>query len=652
MESFKLLPVTDQKLPLNSDDIPTKYNLTPGNYYGAGVYKESFDEAIILNVSGYPISNITDKDYSTSFKMRIIDDPWRYGTRTLLIFFDLPAIDEIDFDDCYLGMRTTLTGSAFTCRLKMYTKKFYVNPTEADFGALTFLGGSGNVGLWDDILKAYYTAGSPPDSCDTNFFTKDITSTQLRSGFQAFPLTITKDNYNQVKNALITIKIEHETDSPVAQITGCTYATASPAQLSVVSNPNTSFVAGDIVYLFQTSGSATTAVSVALKIDSIEAGGGNRTVYLKYADDSTITSAIITQYGTATLGNSSTTAISKKVLDIDLYELCLIYHKSVSVDSAVYSDMQGRTFNGSAWTARTHYRATGDLIADPVDMLEHFLRLQNWGYPQPSVRAGHEYSPAAKINPDAALQGFDYAGLDTIRVRRPSFQINSVGDSDISKICAELCQSFFMASYRNGAGLECVLPLDFDPYTTGGFTPAATIRFADGDVYGEIDPISEADPQYCWSQPQVQYAYDNGAGKYTKLLAITDVTASTFSAACVTGFENLTDAENMWNLCRILYKRHGNLDVPTTAARERPYIKLYADALWYLGLHIDWMLNRQRRISVPTNYEKGRGVYPGMIVQLTLSQTGTVYCIAEKIKRDKNADSTVFDLIIIADPSP
>ena len=314
--------------------------------------------------------------------------------------------------------------------------------------------------------------------------------------------------------------------------------------------------------------------------------------------------------------------------------------------------MQGRTFNGTAWAGRTHNpRATGDLIADPVDILEHFLRLQNWGYPQPSVKAGHAYDPGALINTASTVQGFDYAGLSNIRACRPGFQINSVSNSDINKIKQELCQSFFMASYRNGAGLECVLPLDFNPYDgfPDGYGSPLEITFA--DVYGEVGEIQEADPQYCWSQPQVNYAYDNGAGKYGKLLAILDVTASTFSAACVTGFENLTDAENMWNLCRILYKRHGNLDVPTTAARERPYIKLYADALWYLSLHVDWMLNRQRRISVPCNYEKGRGIYPGMIVQLTLSQTGTVYCLVEKIKRDKNADSTVFDLIIIADPA-
>jgi hypothetical protein len=61
------------------------------------------------------------------------------------------------------------------------------------------------------------------------------------------------------------------------------------------------------------------------------------------------------------------------------------------------------------------------------------------------------------------------------------------------------------------------------------------------------------------------------------------------------------------------------------------------------------MLNRQRRISVPCNYEIGRDIYPGMIVQLTLAQTGTVYCVVEKITRDKNANSTVFDLIIIDD---
>ena len=684
IDSFIALPLG------NIDPQPMTEDITPwsgisvglGNWpltqalasIGGGKYAPSGDHSQIITSGTIPgsaltygdLTKISDRDYTTGLNIRFINNNQSSNVMAFAFKFQLPPVADsfgnalFDWDKVYLGIRAKTaspgqhyTSIAFGVQRPFVNAAALIDANNKQHDSSHYIPANNSALIYDDIPDAYYVTS--PATSDINFRTK---TTELSStapvngyfGYQNYELSaLTQSNYMSYRKAAFIIFAQS-----LIGTTGSPSATGNfvAGNLQQVSSGSASyFSAGDYVYIYNS-----------------DAGTWQGPIQV-----SSIGSGLINFPSNVGNGTSNIVFVTKAYIDFSLYELCLIFHKTQSVSDAVYSPMRGRIFNAT-WGGR---RTATDLITRPADLLEHFCRLQNWDYPSTARQAGKNYAANPKINTAITLGGFEFSSLYSSPIT-PSFQIHDLRESDIISIKREICRTSFLASYRDGAGNECVLPLDFDPY---GSSPLITAGFPTGyglpfsialdDIYGEAGPIEEADAQYCWSQPVVNYLYDYGAGKYQRAVGIADATASVFSPSCVVGFSaadmgtaaysyNDGIAKTYWQACRNLYLRYGNLEAPSGDAADRPYLRQYYDATWYLAHWIDWMSRRQKRIEVPCNYAKGAEIYTGMIGQCWMydckfvpagdSRGSIVYAIVERIRKSKNNDQTVFTLLLI-DPA-
>jgi len=358
---------------------------------------------------------------------------------------------------------------------------------------------------------------------------------------------------------------------------------------------------------------------------------------------------------------------------VTIRELCLIYKKSLSIKTELYAPMQGRVFGGpgaelhtgnTVWPAdpadvpfAPARRLANALIADPIDLLEHIKRLGNWSEIGDCTNVGKEYAPHAKINTGTDIGGFDFTCLSHVRTCCPSFQILEKNDADIISLSKEICQTYFLSSYQDNNGKECILPMDMD---ATGEIQAASINgtispiplFEYKDLYGDIGDIQEPDPQNIYCQPVMNYGYNYATGKYDAMLGVINASASVFDPSYVVGFLSADAilAQSLWGYCHALYTEFGNIETPSSTLTDKKMIRSYADATWYLKNWIWWMRTHRRRFELVTNYDKGCGLYPGMLVAVSLPhQTYGQYqvCRVEKVGLSLHKNTAKLELIMI-----
>lgn len=305
---------------------------------------------------------------------------------------------------------------------------------------------------------------------------------------------------------------------------------------------------------------------------------------------------------------------------LDVRSIGIMFRKEIDISDFVSALVLGRTFEDTWGTRKT----SANLIADPIDQLEHVCRLQNWSETGDSVDWGKAYSPSAMIN----TTSFDSAVLDPIKACRPAWQITKIEDSSTDKIKQDICQTFGLISRVDNEGYECVDYL----HTTA----AATETLAYNQIIpGSITPVIEPDPNCVYCNPVIKYAYDHASEKYTAELRVTNTDKSTWSTAYASGFANDTDAEAAWQAGRLAWNVAKKIqDMPSDLSELR-MVSVYADALLVLQNRLAWMLKKRIGLSVP--YEIGREWYCGLTVAVTLphqTNAAAVRFMIETIDKD------------------
>ena len=88
------------------------------------------------------------------------------------------------------------------------------------------------------------------------------------------------------------------------------------------------------------------------------------------------------------------------------------------------------------------------MINNPIDILEHVLRLQNWSEQEETKEWGKEYANVPLIDVSTTEGGFDYEDLDPVKALRPARQILRYNDAYTDKIARSLCKQFFLCNYQ------------------------------------------------------------------------------------------------------------------------------------------------------------------------------------------------------------
>jgi hypothetical protein len=338
--------------------------------------------------------------------------------------------------------------------------------------------------------------------------------------------------------------------------------------------------------------------------------------------------------------------------DFNLIELAIILElNESSISKEIYSPASGRIFDNPWYSRKTN----GDLIENPVDIIEHLKRLQDWSERCPiSFNWGKQYpvnevTDYALIKTGAGIVGsFDNTALTSAKAFRPAFQIFDKNEAYTDTLVKKLCQTYNLCTRIDEAGYECIYPLT-------ATTPSETILFE--HIAGDIGEVQEPQVQDVFCEPVVNYCYNPGADKLEKQLKISNIQAYANGglwSASSSGFASEANAKSVLDLCATLWGEFKQVEQCPTDFSDQRTITTYADALAYLLLKLDWM--GKQRISIPLFYLTYQALsltqqfFFGQHININLPhQTNgvAVECVVERVTSNKNGNLCKLDLVIL-----
>lgn len=278
-----------------------------------------------------------------------------------------------------------------------------------------------------------------------------------------------------------------------------------------------------------------------------------------------------------------------------MYEAAVILEKTSSIRDAIYANHEGRVFLES-YGGR---RIPDTLITNPIDIYETMCRLQNWHYNSKSPSDGWGKSTAGNaLIKTSGTGSFDDTELAYHKSLSIQNQQTTYEEGYTDKIKRSLCRNFWLGSWVDGDGYECIKYIKKDNNQS-----ATTISL---EVLSDrkID-ILEPNPQDIYTEPFVLYNRNYATGEYRSAIRIKNSSASEYSSDYVEGLSGVP-AETLWSRCHALWEKTKTIEKPPDDMTKLDWIgsnDAAADsyAYEYLQQWTNWMLNI--RIGFKTHYD-------------------------------------------------
>jgi len=299
----------------------------------------------------------------------------------------------------------------------------------------------------------------------------------------------------------------------------------------------------------------------------------------------------------------------------------------------IYVDASGRIYNDT-WGAR---KTAASLIENPVDILEHACRLQNWSErsPVPTNGWGYGYASGALIK-TTGTGSFDATNLQSLKTLSICEQITDYDKSYTDRLKAAICKAFFLGSYIDENGYECIRLLD--PHATAEYT----VTMADITDRKKIK-VTPAPVDEIYPAPFVKYQKDPATGEAQRIIQFTNTDAAAFSEAYVkapAGVFTGDDASYYWTKCKALWNKTRQTNEMPSDMSELDFLNgqdADAAAKLYITTLIEWM--GAYEIEFPVHYSKASGWKEGTVFTINLphqTDGSTITCILEEIRVDVN----------------
>ena len=272
--------------------------------------------------------------------------------------------------------------------------------------------------------------------------------------------------------------------------------------------------------------------------------------------------------------------------NMKMYELAIIFKKEISIKNSLFSPFYGRVIN-STWDSR---KTATDPVESPIVALEHVNRLQNYAdnSPQPTSGFGLGYSLGAKIKTGITVDGsFDNAvDLGSLLTDKIAGQVQDYNLSYSDKLKTSLCRDFFLGSWVDKDGFECVRSLltstvPTDTITLGDITDRTKIKF------------TERSPADIYAEPFVRYKKNMASKEYEGLIRVTNASAASYVSGYIEGVSSESQAEAIWDICHDMWQRTKTINPPPADLTDKIWFNNpdTADELAkeYLENWITWM---------------------------------------------------------------
>lgn len=284
----------------------------------------------------------------------------------------------------------------------------------------------------------------------------------------------------------------------------------------------------------------------------------------------------------------------------NVYQVTMIFRKSISIKDALYSPFRGRIFNDT-WESR---KTASAMIDNPLNALEHFDRLQDYSdsSPIPTNGWGKGYALGAKIKTGITVDGSFDNNEDPNFVSLNDYQIfNQEQKYNLcytDKLKTSVCRNFHMASWVDKNGFECVKRI-----LNATIAPTDIITFSDIIDRDKVK-LTERPSSEIFPEPFVRYRKNFASGEFESTIRVTNVSANSFVSGYVEGVSDDTTAETLWDKCNNLWKKAGFINKPPQDLTDLVWINSEdADtrALENLTNWVDWMYNPTIKLNVHYN---------------------------------------------------
>ena len=576
MNSFLIKPVTNVRLSPDSATIANaKWQpMTEGiNYKIAdGFYQKSGGgNTTVTEISGY-INHVTDKNSNTSLK-------WRFNIEFgdyyyFILLFDLPEIpNNFRYDNVYLGIKFTVKptygGAAVYSAENIYikTRKFLGDSTEY----LDFSGIDNNKGaVINNLLDSYYDNNVSTKNKNFYYSTEydqtinGITYTIL-PGYSSIEITgiDTIEKYNAIHEcALIEVNLS-------------------------VENVLVDYYISELAAIF--------GKAISIK-DAMYSPFRGRIYNSQWGQ----------QQGSSSYSSSSSSSLSSSLSSSS-------QSSPSSSSSSSQSSPSSSSSSSESCDMGVGRKNACAMINNPIDILEHTLRLQNWSEQNETKEWGKEYANVPLIDISTNEGGFDYEDLNPVKALRPARQILNYNDAYTDEIARSLCKQFFLCNYQNpSTGNESVAFIGDKSLST----PATIITLS--DIIGSIGEVQYSHIKGVYCEPIVKYCKNNANGKYEKIIQITNTNKSTYDSSYVIGLSG-SDAEMAWARAHILWEAYRQVEPAPNDMVNCDWIVTDSDAVWYLDTWLTYMgaintdgttsgitFEPKKRIAFSVSYETGK----------------------------------------------
>jgi hypothetical protein len=385
-------------------------------------------------------------------------------------------------------------------------------------------------------------------------------------------------------------------------------------------------------------------------LDSPEVNTNNLNYYRNNANTNSVTGVSYFKVNGATKDNYSAIVLGGLFFgraiafgnsgtdELKLYDVSFIFKKtSSSIKKEIFSPLAGRIYNDT-WGGRV---TATDQIAAIVPTIEHLKRLQNWGETgETGISWGKEYATTAKIKTGATEGSYDAATLPVVAL---ALQVTSAAEGETGALVARLARAIDVCTYLDPDGTECIETLD-------PTDPAETITFA--DLNGDIGLVIEPETADIFTEPVVNYLFNQGSGEYDGRLVIKDIQkyaeGGLWSDSC-SGFDSEAQAVPVLDVYAALYRKFRTTEPAPSDFADAPYFTTAAQAAAYLawkGAHMG-----RRRVSLAVFYSKGSAYHFAKHVKINLPHQTRgldVECIIESVTKDKNGNRCELKLVILS----
>lgn len=370
----------------------------------------------------------------------------------------------------------------------------------------------------------------------------------------------------------------------------------------------------------------------------------------------------------AVLVSRNDNPLSGALFRTDISQIAFCFQKEVSIKDAIYTPFEGRIVSdASTWDGRY---ADDTLLDNPISVLEHVCRLQNWaeeGGSAPSAGWGKEYADDARINMSTTEEGgFDFLALTSdIKSQSVAGQILQYDDAFTQELKRDICQQFFLASHTR-KGIESVSNF-VDSYSERGLSTSFTLNLS--SIIGDIPPMLEYAIDDIFCEPIIRYRKNYATNSFDAILQITNSSAPVFDPAYVLGVDNVTEAEVLWTMCHRLYERVQQINPAPADLTNLNFVRDYATArnrmYWWLRWQgasipsgggipdIDVQPKIRLSMSIPWQIGKDLNLCDRGTVQLPHHTANTVTeCLVEELTHNIRNWTTRLRVVLYGDTVP